>query len=92
MSSVRIAVPASLRTEVEGRTSVEVDATTVAAALQQLVDNYPQLQGKLLDASGLPHSFINVFVNQRSIREMQGLETPLTPGDQVLLVPALSGG
>lgn len=90
--TVHVHIPSSLRESTGQQSQVEVSAATVGAAMQQLVDNYPGLDGKLLSASGELHSFVNVFIGDRNIRELQGLATGLANGQTLLIVPALAGG
>jgi molybdopterin converting factor small subunit len=35
---------------------------------------------------------VNVFVNKSNVREREGLDTALAPGDVVTILPAVSGG
>ncbi len=90
--TIRIHIPSSLRESTEQRSQVDVSAATVGDAVQRLVASYPGLDGKLLSASGELHSFVNVFVGERNIRELQGLATGLSNGQTLLIVPALAGG
>lgn len=90
--TVHVHIPSSLRESTGQQSQVEVSAATVGAAMQQLVDSYPGLDGKLLSASGELHSFVNVFIGERNIRELQGMATGLAHGQTLLIVPALAGG
>lgn len=90
--TVHVHIPSSLRESTAQQSQVDVSATTVGSALQQLIAGYPGLEGRLLSASGELHSFVNVFVGERNIRDMQGLATGLTSGQTLLIVPALAGG
>lgn len=90
--SVSIQIPANLRAFTAQQSRVVVTGATVAAALDELCQQHPQLRDKLLSAAGELHSFVNVFVEGRAIRELNGLATPLSDGDSLLIVPALAGG
>lgn len=90
--TIRIGVPSNLRAFANQQSSVEVNAQDVGEALRVLVEQFPELQGKLFSASGQLHSFINLFVNSRSIRDLDGLTTRLSGGETLLIVPALAGG
>ena len=89
MAQVRI--PPVLRPEAGGNRSVEVTASTVRAALDELVAAYPSLAPRVLAEEGIP-TFLNVFVDGDDIRLLQGLETPVSDGTTVLLLPAVAGG
>ena len=90
--TVHVHIPSSLRESTEQQSQVSVSANTVEAAMQQLIAHYPGLDGKLLSATGELHSFVNVFVGERNIRDLQGLATSLSDGQTLLIVPALAGG
>ena len=90
--TVRIRIPSNLRELTQQQGVVEVSANTVGGALQELVASYDSLEGKLLSSTGELHSFVNVFVGEHNIRDLQGLATELAAGQTVLIVPALAGG
>ena len=89
---VSIQIPANLRAFTAQQTNIVVVGATVAVALEHLCQQHPQLRDKLLSDAGELHSFVNVFVQGRGIRELNGLATPLSDGDTLLIVPALAGG
>jgi molybdopterin converting factor small subunit len=35
---------------------------------------------------------VNVFVNGQNVRDGQGIDTPLSAGDEVGIIPAMAGG
>lgn len=87
----QIRIPPVLRPEAGGNRTVAVDATTVRAALEELVAAYPSLGSRVLEAGAVP-SFLNVFVDGQDIRLLGGLETELAASSTVLLLPAVAGG
>ena len=89
MSNIRIPTP--LRPYVGGQTSVAVDGATIGTALANLTTQYPELRPHLFDGDTL-RSFVNVYVNQEDIRNLQGADTPLSEGDKVMIVPSIAGG
>jgi molybdopterin converting factor small subunit len=86
-----IRIPPLLRPDAAGKSRVEVDATTVRAALGALVAAYPALEPRVLDGDGVP-TFLNVFVDGEDIRLLEGLDTEIASGATVLLLPAVAGG
>ncbi|MCS7172079.1 MAG: MoaD/ThiS family protein [Armatimonadetes bacterium] len=75
-----------------GADRVEVEARTVREALQVLRTQYPQLAPHLLAPDGQVHPGINLFVDEEDIRGLAGLDTPLCAGQELTILPALSGG
>ena len=88
----RILIPANLREFTSGQSAVEVTGENVGEALRELSLSYPPIHGRLLTDSGQLHSFVNLFVNGHSIRDLDGLDTKLVDGGTLLIVPALAGG
>jgi molybdopterin converting factor small subunit len=87
----QIRIPPVLRSEAAGNRSVQVEATTVRGALQALVIEYPALESRVLEGDGVP-SFLNVFVDGEDVRLLNGLDTEVSAGSTVLLLPAVAGG
>lgn len=90
--TMRVSIPSNLRAHCEQQSSVPVAGDTVAEVLEDLTTRFPELRSKLLSEERGLHSFINVFVNGRNIRDLQGLATGLSENDTLLIVPALAGG
>jgi molybdopterin converting factor small subunit len=90
MPSIRIPTP--LRTYTEGQSEVAVQGGSVAEALSDLVSQYPSLKPHLFNGSDGLRPFVNLFLNEENVRELQGLETPLQSGDRLMLIPSIAGG
>lgn len=89
---VKVFVPGPLRQYSGGRSRLAVSASTVRAALEELERTHPSLYRNVCDETGAVRRHINVFVNATHVRERQGLDTELQPGDTVIVLPAVSGG
>lgn len=89
---MKVLIPTAFRKHTEGEVSVSLQAETVRETLEQLVEKYPELRTLLLDESGKVVSFVNVFVNERNIRDLDHESTSLSESDELLLVPAIAGG
>jgi MoaD family protein len=90
MSTIRL--PSVLRAQADGEKSVEVEGGTVGAAVQALVGRHPALAEQLLTPEGELHRFVNVYVNGRDVRYLDGLATPIESRDEIRLLPAIAGG
>ncbi len=89
---IRVRIPTALRAKTGGQTRVEVQGGDVGEALQALEAAYPALQPVLRDEEGALRPRVSVYVNDRHIRFLQGLETLLRDGDEVYVVPVVMGG
>lgn len=89
---MKVIIPTAFRKHTDGVNHVMVTAATVQNALEQLIEIHPDLRNSLFDDSQSLVSFVNVFVNDRNIRDLANEETELADTDEILLVPAIAGG
>jgi sulfur-carrier protein len=75
-----------------GASELSVPATSVRAALEEIERSYPALYGRICDETGAVRRHVNVFVNVFHMRDREGLDTRLVPGDVLTILPAVSGG
>jgi molybdopterin synthase sulfur carrier subunit len=85
-------IPTPLRSVTKGAAEVQATADTVAALIEDLERQYPELKERLVEDGGELRRFINVYVDQEDIRFLQGVQTTLKQGDEVFIVPAIAGG
>jgi molybdopterin converting factor small subunit len=71
---------------------LSLSAPTVRAALDQIERSHPDLYRSVCDETGSVRRHIGLFVNQQHVRDRDGLETALAPGDVLIILPAVSGG
>lgn len=90
--AVDVRLPTVLRSQAGGRSSVEVEGTTIKDVLDRLVNEFPGMSGQLLNDDGSLHRFVNVYVNDDDVRYLSDLDTPVSDGDEVSLLPAVAGG
>jgi len=64
----------------------------VRDALQQLERTQSSLYRNICDETGTVRRHLNVFINSDNMRDLDGVDTTLTAGDEVTIVPAVSGG
>jgi molybdopterin converting factor small subunit len=90
--NVTIHLPGSLRPYCGGASELAMAAANVRAALERLEREQPALYRNLCDETGAVRRHLNVFVNSDNVRDLDGLETRLSPGDVLTFLPAVSGG
>lgn len=90
--AVTIKIPTSLRRFAGGHDHVTVDAADVRGALDGLEGAHPGIKAKICDGDGNLRRFINVYADQEDIRFLDNLDTPLTDGSEIQIVPAIAGG
>jgi molybdopterin converting factor small subunit len=90
--AVEVRLPTLLRAHTDGASSVAVDGATVGEVFTELTTRYPGLAGQLVDDAGGLHKFVNVYCNDDDIRYLEQLDTKVTDGDVISILPAVAGG
>jgi molybdopterin synthase sulfur carrier subunit len=89
-SEVRL--PTVLRQYAGGQATVKAQGETVRQALEDLVLQFPQLNGQVITEDGELHKFVNVYVGDDDIRYLDKLDTKLTGDETITILPAVAGG
>ncbi len=90
--TVTIHVPGPLRTYCAGAWQLSTSGRTVRAVLEDLERSQAALYRNVCDETGKVRRHLNVFVNADNMRDLDGIDTTLMPGDVVTFLPAVSGG
>ncbi|HLK47338.1 MAG TPA: MoaD/ThiS family protein [Bryobacteraceae bacterium] len=89
---ITLHVPGALRAYCAGAAQLSISAHTVRDALEELEHTQAALYRNVCDETGRLRRHLNVFVNSDNVRDLDGIDTKLTPGDVVTILPAVSGG
>ena len=92
MSDVTVRIPTQLRSLTGGSSTVSAAGSTVGEVLKSLDSSYAGLGERIFDESGKLRRFVNVFVVEEDIRFTGGLDTAVSAGSTVSIVPAVAGG
>ena len=92
MSQAIVRIPAPLRPMAGGSSEVPVEGATIREALADLGRQHQGLTERILDASGQLRAFVNLYLDDRNIRSLGGLDIALPPGATLHIVPAVAGG
>jgi molybdopterin converting factor small subunit len=76
----------------ERRLAVPAPAGTVRSAFESLAASHPLLHRRLRDESGALRRYVNVYVDGADVRRDRGLDTPVTAGATVTVLPSVAGG
>ena len=90
--TIQVSIPTALRQFADGKDTVELSGSNVGEVLGQLAEGYPELKRHLFSEEGQVRNFVNVFVNDENMRDMDNQDTALKDGDELLIVPAIAGG
>jgi sulfur-carrier protein len=89
--SVRVKIPTQLRSATDGEATASVDGATVGEVLDSLYARFGELRSRIAEDGGL-RRFVNVYVDGEDIRFLEGLDTPVSDGDEITILPAVAGG
>lgn len=87
-----IKIPAIWRQACQGEALVAVQAGSLSQALQAAVEQYPLLEAYLYTPTGEVNPVVNFFINQEHVRYLGGLQAPVEAGDEIYIVPMITGG
>jgi sulfur-carrier protein len=90
--AIEVKIPTILRTYTGGEKAVEAKGDTLAALIDDLDERHAGIKGRLLTEDGGLHKFVNVYVNDEDVRFTGSLDTTLSDGDAVTILPAVAGG
>ena len=89
--AVTVKIPTQLRQATGGEATADVEGSTVGEVLDSLYERFGELRSRIAEDGGL-RRFVNVYVGGEDIRFMDGLDTAVSDGDEVTILPAVAGG
>jgi MoaD family protein len=87
-----IKIPPVLRASVGGEREVSASGENVGAVLRDLADAHPATATQLFAEDGELNRYVNVYLNDEDVRVLDGLDTAVSDGDTVVILPAMAGG
>jgi sulfur-carrier protein len=85
-------IPTPLRTYTDGKSEVNVNGSNISDVLTDLTAQYPALKPHLFNEGGDLRPFVNLFVGENNIKDLQGVDTPIKDGEKIMLIPSIAGG
>ena len=92
MSLVTVRIPTPLRAFSGQQSEIEVDAGSVGEALRSVVERHREIEPYLFSSDGGLRRFVNVYLDDRDVQDLEGLESKTAAGNVVHIVPAVAGG
>ncbi len=93
MSDITIVIPKFLSKITGGQKRLQISASTLGESLEQLKSLYgSELTEKLFEPTGEPKRLLNFYINGKNARLQGFLEAELREGDEVIVIPSVSGG
>jgi sulfur-carrier protein len=90
--AIDVRIPTILRQYTGGEKQVTATGDSLGALIDDLDAGHPGLKGRLVTDEGTLHRFVNIYVNDEDVRFTGALDTGLSDGDEVTILPAVAGG
>jgi sulfur-carrier protein len=87
-----VMIPPVLRPQTGGDAELAVHGSTVGEVLRALTDAHPGTRSQLFADGGDLNRYVNIYLNDEDVRVLEGLETPVSGTDTVVILPAMAGG
>ena len=91
MSTV-VRIPTPLRRVTNGDDKASVDGDNLSEIINDLECQYPGIKERLCDENEELRHFVNIYINGEDVRFLNGLQTNVSEGDEISIVPAVAGG
>ena len=85
-------IPTPLRVYTDGRSEVNVNGSNISDVLTDLTTQYPAIKPHLFNEGDELRPFVNLFVGENNIKDLQGIDTPIKDGEKIMLIPSIAGG
>ncbi|HEX6473066.1 MAG TPA: MoaD/ThiS family protein [Streptosporangiaceae bacterium] len=89
--AIEVRIPTIMRNLTDGAKAVDGSGQTLDELFSDLNSRHPGLRDRLVDGKGL-RRFVNVYLNDEDVRFLGGLDTRVSDGDTVTVLPAVAGG
>jgi sulfur-carrier protein len=89
---VEVKIPTVFRKFTNNESAVALEPGTIADLIDQLDALHPGMKEQLMASEGELHRFVNVYVNDEDARYLDKLDTKVTDGDTVSILPSVAGG
>jgi len=85
-------IPTPLRAYTSGQAEVNVTGANISEALTDLTNQYPTIKPHLFNDGGELRPFVDLFVGEHNIKDLQGVSTPIKDVEKIMLIPSIAGG
>ncbi|MYT71580.1 MoaD/ThiS family protein [Streptomyces sp. cg28] len=89
--AIEVRIPTILRTYTDGAKAVEASGDTLAQLFADLDTRHAGIADRIVD-NGQLRRFVNVYLNDEDVRFLDGIDTKVSDGDNVTILPAVAGG
>ncbi len=88
----QLKIPTPLRPYAGGESTLTLDGDNVAELLSAAVDLHPDLKKHLFGDNDQLRPFVNLFLGEQNINQLDGLQTAVGEDETLLIIPSIAGG
>jgi len=90
--AVTVKIPTPLRRLTNQKDKVSAEGANIASVVDSLEGEFPGIKARLCDEDGSLRHFVNIYINGEDVRYVDGINTAVSDGDELSIVPAVAGG
>jgi adenylyltransferase/sulfurtransferase len=96
--AVKVFIATTMRSFTNRNPQLELEGSTVGEVINNLLKKYPDAGKVLFEETKSPgdggflRQFINIFVNDDNITDLNGLDTKVSDNDEITFLPIIAGG
>jgi len=90
--SVKVRIPTPLRKLTGGKADLQVSGTNIKEIIDNMESQFPGIKENLCDSEGNLKRFVNIYIGEDNIVDLDKMNTPVSDGSELSLVPAIAGG
>ena len=92
MANITFTIPSVLNAG-SGEKKTDIEVNTLSDAFAKISETMgDDFKRRVLNEDGTPRSLINIYINGKNAKFSAGLDTQLSDGDEVYILPAVAGG
>lgn len=88
----KIIIPTPLRKFTGNVAKVDLSASTIEEAFNNLAEVYPEIKKHIFDEDGNIRSFMKIYLEDTDIQTLQNEATPIKEDSVISIIPAIAGG
>ena len=85
-------IPTPLRSYTQNKTDLSIDGSTIESIFSQAIKLYPGLENQLFDQNNQLKQYLNIYINDLNIRDLENLASIVSKDDVISIIPAIAGG
>ena len=90
--TVKVRIPTPLRKLTGGKADLQAEGSNIREILDNVETQFPGFKENLCDADGNLKRFVNIYLGEDNIIDLEKLDTTVRDGSELSLVPAIAGG